>query len=363
MLKQNKGKLILASILILLPALFGAIVWNRLPEQMAMHWAVSDTPDAWGSRLLVVLLLPLLLLALFWIGMWATARDHRHREQNDKVLGMVFWILPLISLWANGIIYATAFGMSVNMMIPLCALLGVLFLIMGNYMPKCRPNRTVGIKIKWTLGNEENWSATHRFAGKIWCVCGLLFLICAFLPMAVFPWVTIGVILLAILPVTVYSYTYARKQLREGRAKAEDFKSGNSKAATVIAIILVSAVLIFASLVMFTGSIEIRYDQTSFGILADYYGDRHIAYDAIWEIEYREDFDKGNRTAGFGSARLSMGYFQNDEFGAYNLYAYTATDSAVVLKIEGNQTVVLSGENEEATRQIFEELSARMTKR
>ena len=356
MIRQNKWKLILASVLILLPALFGAIFWKYLPEEAVLHWDVLGSPDGWGSRLVGVLLLPLLLLGLFWFSVWITARDHCHRKQDGKVFGMVIWTLPILSLWVNGMIYAASFGLSFNLMIPVCLLLGILFLLMGNYMPKCRPNHTIGIRLKWTLGNEENWNATHRLAGKIWCICGIALLIAAFLPVKVFPWVMIDVIAAAILPVAIYSYFYAQSQIREGKAKAEDFKPPVGKKVTVFSAIMTAVIVVGVGFLMFTGDVEIRYDQTSFGIHADYTGTRQIAYDAILEIEYRENFDKGQRAAGFGSPRLSTGRFQNGELGSYTIYAYTACDSAVVLTIEGNQTVVINGRDEDSTRAIYETL-------
>ena len=64
------------------------------------------------------------------------------------------------------------------------------------------------------------------------------------------------------------------------------------------------------------------------------------------------------RTFGFGSARLLMGQFKNDEFGTYTRYSYTKCDSCVVL-ISGENVLVLSGPDEDATREIYEELTAK----
>ncbi len=360
MLKQNKGKLILSSVLILLPAFFGVILWNLLPERMTTHLDPFGMVWGSGSRWAVVFVIPLVLLALHWLGMWWTARDHRHREQDKKVMGMIFWIMPVISLWANGMLYAVALGLSVNLMILVCVLLGVIFLVTGNYMPKCRRNRTVGIKIKWTLANEENWVATHRFAGKIWVICGFLFLFSAFLPSSFLPWVMIAVIALAIVPIAVYSPLYARKQIREGRAAKEDFRETKSKTAKVVGIVMSSVILIFAGMIMFTGNVEILYHEMSLEAEADYFGDLHLSYDAIKGIEYRENFDKGRRISGFGTPRLSLGSFENEEFDVYTIYAYTNCDAAVVLYVEGDRVVVLSGKDEIGTKAIYEEILKRM---
>ena len=66
------------------------------------------------------------------------------------------------------------------MEVVMTVLIGVIFTIIGNYLPKCKQNYTIGIKIPWTLNNEENWNKTHRFAGWLWTVCGILIMLTGF---------------------------------------------------------------------------------------------------------------------------------------------------------------------------------------
>lgn len=70
-------------------------------------------------------------------------------------------------------------------------------------------------------------------------------------------------------------------------------------------------------------------------------------------IEYRKDLDVGVRTNGFGSARLLMGIFQNDEFGSYTLYAYTGAKEFVVLT-SGTKTLVIGMNDVEDTQAIYD---------
>ncbi len=67
------------------------------------------------------------------------------------------------------------------------------------------------------------------------------------------------------------------------------------------------------------------------------------------------------RTNGFGSARLAMGNFQNDEFGSYTLYAYTGIEEYIVLEV-GGKTLVIGMKDADETRKIYESISARMDK-
>ena len=90
-------------------------------------------------------------------------------------------------------------------------LIGVVFLIIGIYLPKCKRNYTFGIRVKWTLANEENWNATHRFGGKVWVIGGLIIMLSAFLPDGYTIWVAMAMTaVMALLPV-IYSYLYFRK--------------------------------------------------------------------------------------------------------------------------------------------------------
>ncbi len=211
MLKNNKGKLIISSIITILPVLFGLIVWDKLPETLTTHWGADGVADGHSGRLFSVVGLPLIMLALHLLIIVLMNFD-KNKEKAPKMLGMMMWIMPVISLLANGVMYAVAFDADFRFEMLFIPVMGLLFVAMGNYMPKCRQNNTIGIKIKWTLESEENWNATHRFAGKIWFVGGLLLLPCGFLP-KFWPVVAFGVILLTMvaLPI-VYSGRFHRKE-------------------------------------------------------------------------------------------------------------------------------------------------------
>ena len=78
-------------------------------------------------------------------------------------------------------------------------------------MPKCKPNRTIGIRVKWTLENEENWYATHRFGGRVFMLGGLAVLLTVFLPETVMSIAFIAVLAVSTIIPIVYSYVYSKK--------------------------------------------------------------------------------------------------------------------------------------------------------
>lgn len=214
MLKQNKRTVLITSIIILLPVLFGLVYWNELPEQMITHWGWDGTADGWSSRAFAVFGLPVVIFVLHWLCVFGTAMDPKNKGQNGKVFCVVLWITPMLSLFVNGIIYAVSLGIEVHSNLIVNLLMGVTFVVIGNYLPKCKQNHTIGIKIKWTLENEENWNATHRISGKIWVAGGLLLIACAFLPEFVAPFIMIATIVLLVVIPFIYSYRYHKKQER-----------------------------------------------------------------------------------------------------------------------------------------------------
>ncbi len=356
MWKKNKRKIILSCILTLLPILFGIIFWDTLPEQMTTHWGIDGKADGKSSTYIAVFLLPVILCLTNLLCLWFTSFDKKNADQNQKAFGMIFWIMPVLSFFTNGMMYATAFGkeLNVNMILPL--MMGGMFIFIGNYLPKCKQNFTLGIKVKWTLENEENWNTTHRFGGKVWFFGGLLLLFCVFLPQKIMiPMVLIIMLPLVFAPV-IYSYLYYRKQ-----TKAGTYTKGNltdnpfGKKGKTITMITLPIIFLLVAVLMFTGKITVSYDEASFTVDASLYNSLTVDYDSIASVEYREDFDFGSRTSGVGSAKLLAGNFTNDEFGNYILYSYTKSDAVVVIKSD-KKTLVIGGIDEKATREIYETL-------
>ena len=119
--------------------------------------------------------------------------------------------------------------------------------------------------------------------------------------------------------------------------------------------ILVVAILIFTAFITFTGKLEMKYDKNSFTVDSSYWNELTVEYDAIDSVEYRENFDRGTRQNGFGSAKLLTGMFYNEEFGSYTLYSYTKCDSAVIIKSDG-KVLAIGDTTAQSTKEIYEQL-------
>ena len=208
MIKKNWKLLLITSVIILLPVLAGLILWNQLPEQMPTHWNASGEVDGWGSKAFSVFGTPGLLLTVQWLCALGTAADPKKDNHPEKVLHLVLWIIPALSVLLHAITYAVAMGVAVKIEVIMPVFLGLVFTIIGNYMPKCKQNYTIGIKIPWTLNSEENWNKTHRFAGWLWSACGVVIMLTGFLGGFI---IFFGITLLMVLAPVIYSYILHKK--------------------------------------------------------------------------------------------------------------------------------------------------------
>ena len=209
MIKQNKWKLIFTSIVTLIPVIIGLVMWNELPDAIATHWGINGEPDSYSSKAFAVFGLPLLLFVIHWACVFATKLDPKHKDISPKMFSVVLWICPAISLVMNTLVYLIALGKEIRFVSIVIIFMGLLFIIIGNYLPKCRQSYTMGIKLPWTLKDEENWNKTHRMAGVLWVIGGVV--ICA---TAIFESFIIffSVMSAMVIVPTVYSYLYYRKK-------------------------------------------------------------------------------------------------------------------------------------------------------
>jgi hypothetical protein len=274
-------------------------------------------------------------------------------------MNLVGLIFPVMSIVNSVVIYSIALGRELNLSMLLFPMLGLLFIAMGNWLPKIKQNSTLGIKIKWTLYSEENWNKTHRFAGFVWVIGGVIFCLMGFVPEnMLFFLLPIQILLLACVPM-VYSWLLAKKQQREGTYTESQVNKNLKKHPIIMAVsmVLVTAILIFVGIIMFTGDISYTCTDDALVIDADYHADSAVPYEKIDSVELRETIPAGTREWGFASARLLMGFFKNEEFGSHTRYTYTRTDAHIVLTC-GEDILILSAENEEATRALYAELAA-----
>lgn len=353
-LKNNKRKLLLSCLVILLPILAGLLLWNKLPDNMTTHWGADGAADGQGSKAMVVFLPSSILLAVHIFALVITGLDKNIHNQTKKAQAIIFWIIPCLSLFVGGLIYGVAFGMEMHLARFLPAFLGVLFALMGNYMPKVKQNHSLGIKIKWTLLNEENWVKTHRFAGEVWFVGGLLMIAATFLPGN---W-CLYILPVFFIPMMALPVMYSYKTYKTHKAAGIEYAPLDSKSykvGKIISLIMVPLILIFVAVLMFTGDVTCTFGETTFTVDSIYYDSTEVAYEDITSIKYTADLSIGSRTFGFASAKLSLGEFRNEELGSHTRYTYNSCKAAIIIRAE-EKILVINAKTPEATRELYNTL-------
>ena len=209
-MKMNKKQLILTSFVIVLPALIGAFFWKALPEQIPTHFGIDGQSDGYSSKLFTLVAFPILFVLFQIIALASLERVSVKVTVPAKMRKLYAWIVPALSFIVQGSIYANALGWVKSSPTLVTAFLGIIFIILGNYLPKTHRNHTIGIRIPWTLSDDKNWHKTHRMAGKLWVLGGLLILLESFVQVAM-PYVMGVVIAIMIIAPMIYSFLLSRK--------------------------------------------------------------------------------------------------------------------------------------------------------
>ncbi len=209
MIKKHLKAIIITSVLTLMPMIIGLILWDKLPEQLPTHFGINGEADGWNSKPFAVFGLPVFMLAMHLICVLATKADPKHNNISDKVFTLILYITPTVSLLMCTLLYPVAMGKKVPVSIIVMLFVGLVFVLIGNYLPKCKQSYTIGIKLPWTLEDSENWNKTHSLSGKLWVICGLIIMATAFLEN---PFIFLPVVLIMIIVPTAYSFLLYKKK-------------------------------------------------------------------------------------------------------------------------------------------------------
>ena len=200
---------LISCLLCLVPIVMSAIFYSRLPQQVPVHWDAAGNINGYAPRLFAAFGIPGIMLVInaftwFWI-----LHDPKRENASKAVRAIGLWMIPILSILVQGIILYNAIAEPFNFYTILTLAMGILFIVLGNYLPKCKQNFTVGIKLPWTLNSEENWNRTHKLAGYLWVVCGFLMMVTSFFQSAA--WMMLVILIPMVLIPTVYSFVLYKK--------------------------------------------------------------------------------------------------------------------------------------------------------
>ena len=214
MTKKNILVLVITSIICLLPICLSVSMYNDLPEKVVMQWNFEGNPNWYAHKAVLAFGMPVFFLVMN-IGIFFLIHADPKRENASKaMLVFVEWFISILSLIIVTVMLLTNSGVELPTVMIVLVLVGILFIFLGNYMPKNRQNYSIGIRVSWTLENPENWNKTHRMGGFLWIIAGILLIIIAFLPLpniAGIILIFIILILISVIPI-LYSYNLYKKE-------------------------------------------------------------------------------------------------------------------------------------------------------
>ncbi|MFS0780371.1 SdpI family protein [Bacillus sp. 1P06AnD] len=210
MTRKIDSMLITTTFVCLLPIILGLFVYNKLPDQIAIHWNSSGSPDNFAPKVLAVWGLPILLAGINLFSQFMVKNDPKKANSSTVLKQLGRWIIPILSVIIIPITLFKALGYDIPIQIITPAMVGIVMIICGNYLPKCKQNYTIGIKLPWTLNSTENWNKTHHMAGYLWMAGGVCLIVGIFLNVNWLPLTLIVAAVLVLIP-TIYSYFLFKK--------------------------------------------------------------------------------------------------------------------------------------------------------
>ena len=208
-IKINKKLVLFTSILILLPSLVGCVFWNQLPEEIPTHFNLLGQADGYNHKMSAIFGLPTLMLLMHWLLLFLMIKDPKSSNISSKIQLLIYWIIPFVSCLSMISIFGESLGYSMMSGLLAQIFMGVVMIVIGNYLPKTHRNYIIGIRLPWTLENDQNWRKTHRLAGKIWVLGGLLLFLNSFVQLYVY-WVFFLTLFFVVIIPSVYSYQLSK---------------------------------------------------------------------------------------------------------------------------------------------------------
>ena len=216
-MKKNSRKIskwnVLYWILAFVPFIVSICFYNRLPEQVPTHWGSDNVVNGYSSRNMAAFGIPafMFLMAVMVNVIYRIDPKRENISRSRELKEITRWFVVLMAVMVQFVIVLSGIGMDINVGSMVSLPIALMFVAAGNYLPKCRQNYTMGIKLPWTLADEDNWNRTHRMAGYVWTAGGILMLIMGFFHLAsLFFLVLMAMVLIP----SVYSYLIYRKKLK-----------------------------------------------------------------------------------------------------------------------------------------------------
>lgn len=203
--------------LVLLPFIYLAYIWKELPQKVPIHWNIDGEIDGYGQKLellVIPIILPLLTYIIFVIAPKIDPKN-KLNKMGSKLQNVKFILTAFMSILALFILYSSK---NQNLTNPnyLVIIIGLLFIVLGNYFKTIKTNYFIGIRTPWTLESETVWKETHKLGGKLWFIGGIVVVLTSLVLEKHTNFILFLIItaIISIIPVT-HSYLLYKKEEKE----------------------------------------------------------------------------------------------------------------------------------------------------
>lgn len=215
------------------------IMLSIFPDTIPVHFDINGVVDRWGSKyeMLVLPIMMVLCIVMFesisqkYLKEAASCDNEKKKAEilsNVKVLKLTLWIMLLMFTVMNVFFLYTSYSQvypeknlpSFDVIKAVTITMGIIFIVMGNYMPKTRRNSTIGFRFPWTLYNDTTWNKSNRFASYVMMIAGVISIIAAiFIKGSISTMLMIGSLLISIVVIMIYAYIVYREEKGKDRER------------------------------------------------------------------------------------------------------------------------------------------------
>lgn len=208
MKKSEIRSMVFTSLLCLIPLIINICFYSELPSEVAIHWGMDNVANGYMDKFMYVFLMPIMLLFVHIFVCMLISKD-KEKEANKKMHSLTRLIFPIMSnvLTIITIIYNIYYELDIRI-ICMC-IVGTLFIVMGNYLPKTKNVKYINLGFSKNL-NDKDYKVLARISGFVLIIDGIL----AFISCLFKEWVSIGLVILIILEgiaISVYSLEKVKK--------------------------------------------------------------------------------------------------------------------------------------------------------
>lgn len=177
MKKKINFTIIVTTLVCLIPMVLGIVFWNKLPDELPINYGFNNEIGKMAPKLVNIILMP-----LFFVAMNISLHISLAMKEKigAKLLVFMKWIIPMLSVVVGSFMILKPLGLSIEASTLIIPLISFVLIVVGNYVPKTKPNYFVGYRLPWIINNEEIWIKTHRFCGVLLVVCGFVSFITSF---------------------------------------------------------------------------------------------------------------------------------------------------------------------------------------